>query len=154
MSSTPPSLVTHLASQIHDLIRLGENHTLTWAAQVDPTYWMQISAHEGNRQYLMLQFILPPHLTLRQTNDIVKQFGGRHIQADRRECLYYYVMRSTSWEELLARADRAAELCAALMHALWGATTVDEVELLGARGPNLPLSAIECGPITRRLLPS
>lgn len=135
---------------------MGPGHALTWAnnkahqplqhiVQSGNIYdWLQVSVQGGECCHLMIQFVLPegledvarPHM-----DTLFMQYGWTNEQADGRVCLVYYVAQSTSPRQLLDEAETAAAQCAEMMARLWQARSLDDIALLGARGPHLPHKA-------------
>ena len=135
MQTQPPSVTALLTAQIEEAIRLGPLHTLTWAARTSPRRWFQLTVHGGRQHYLMLQVLLPTHLSRDRFDNLFRQYSWRNIQADGSLCLVYYLGRFESSEQLYAQAGRMAEQCAGAMRLLWDATEPDHIVLLSLCGP-------------------
>ena len=146
------SLTTYLTTQLQEIICMGPGHALTWAgnkehqplqriAQSRHAYdWLQVSVQGGECCHLMIQFVLPEGLedaARTRMDALFMQYGWTHEQADGRECLVYYVAQSESARELLDHSSSVAAQCAQVMGRLWQARTLDDIALLGARGPRL-----------------
>ncbi len=139
MSNFALNLPTYLTVQIQQIVGYGSNHFITWADRRDWRDWLQVSVHETSRFYLAVQFPLPEHISKRQLDRLFQQPGWNQVQAGNRECPIYYLAYSDSLEELGKNAGRIALLCASAMTLIWEVGEVEEVALLGARGPNIPL---------------
>ena len=146
------SLTTYVATQLQEIICMGPGHALTWAGNkehqplhhiVQPghaTDWLQVSVQGGECCHLMIQFVLPEGLedAARPYMDtLFMQYGWTHEQADGRECLVYYVGQSADARTLLDQSEIIAAQCVYVMGRLWQARTLDDIALLGARGPRL-----------------
>lgn len=132
---------------------MGPGHALTWAdnrahqplqqiARRDERRhdWLQVSVQGGAKCHLMVQFLLPETFTdacKYRMDTLFAQYGWTNEQADGRECLVYYVAQSPDPRHLLDEAEYAAQQCAQVMASLWQARNVDDIALLGARGPKL-----------------
>jgi hypothetical protein len=131
------TLPTYLTVQIQEIITYGVHHYLTWAKREEWQLWLQISVHESTHYQLCIQFPLPSHCSQSTLDRIFQQRGWAQVGLS--QSLTYYLASSTNIEELSARAERIAQQCALAMQYLWGVQGVEELLLLGARGPNLPL---------------
>jgi hypothetical protein len=129
----------YLTREIEKLIRLGPIHSITWVSRSDPGRWMQVSVHDGSEHYLAVMCVLPPNIPVSVVNRALGKPGRTQHQANRGTCLIYYLAQSEDSAALLASAESAADRCAAIAKVLWNASTVDQFELLGSRGPKLPL---------------
>jgi hypothetical protein len=139
MSDIAPSVETYLLNQIRELIRLGPIHALTWVSQSDPGSWLQLSVHDGEQHYLTALCVLPPRGAKKQLDRLLGKTGRRQPQANQGVSLIYYLIPSDSAVHLMSQAAKAAHEIATILAFLWKATTVQQIELLGARGPKLPL---------------
>jgi len=139
MSSFALNLPTYMEVQIQQIVGYGSNHFITWADGRDWCDWLQISVHYTNRYYLSIQFPLPEHIAKRHLDRLFQQPGWNQAQVGSRDCPVYYLAHSDTLDELSAKAGRVALLCASAMSLLWEVERVEEVALLGARGPNIPL---------------
>lgn len=139
MSDISPSVVTYLTEEIRELIRLGPVHAMTWVSHSDPGCWMQISVHEGSEHYLTVLCVLPPRITKQQLDKLLGKVGRRQTQANHGTCVIYYLAQSDGSARLYEQAPQAAEQCAAIVSLLWNVRTTEQFQLLGARGPRIPL---------------
>ncbi len=139
MSVFALNLPTYLTVQIQQIVGYGSDHFITWADKRDWHDWLQVSVHYTNRYYLSVQFPLPEPSYKRQMDRLFQQPGWNQVQAGDRDCPVYYLAHSDTLEELVSKAERIGLLCASAMAILWEAQSVEEVALLGARGPNIPL---------------
>jgi len=142
MNASLISVETYLTVQIQEIVGYGALHALTWASKARPADWLQASVHLGDDCYLMVQCVLPDSADKRCLDGAFGQSGWVAVQVDARDCLIYYVARCGSRDELRRRAEAAARMCAEAMFLLWGVVSLDELALLGARGPGLSL---QCG---------
>lgn len=142
MQTKPPSIAALLTAQIEEAIRLGPLHTLTWTAKATPGHWFQLTVHGGRQHYLMLQVVLPVHLSRDRFDNLFRQFSWRNIHADGSVSLVYYLGRAGSPEQLYAQAGRMAEQCAEAMRVLWNATEPDHIMLFSLCGPYRTLRAV------------
>lgn len=146
------SLTTYVVTQLQEIICMGPGHALTWASnkehqplqrvvQSGRAYnWLQVSVQGGEGCHLMIQFVLPEGLedVSRPCMDtLFMQYGWTHEQADGRECLVYYVGQSADARTLLDQSEDFAAQCVEVMGRLWQARTLEDIALLGARGPRL-----------------
>jgi hypothetical protein len=139
MNASLISVETYLTVQIQEIAGYGALHSLTWARKSDPDHWLQLSVHGGDGCYLMVQCLLPEGADKRCLDAAFDQFGWVATQVDQSDCLIYYLARCGSYDELRTRAADAARRCAEAMFLLWGVTGIEELALLGARGPRLSL---------------
>jgi hypothetical protein len=139
MNASLISVETYLTVQILEIIGYGPLHALTWARRTEPNHWLQVSVHRGDSCHLMVQCVLPEGMNRRSLDAAFNQVGWTNLQADRNDCLVYYLARSGSYEELCERAPEAARQCAKAIYLLWGVASLEELALLGARGPRLTL---------------
>jgi hypothetical protein len=109
---------------------------------------MQISVHDGAEHYLTVLFVLPPHISKRNLDRVMGKVGRKQMQVNHGSCLVYYLAQSKDADALLEQAAYSAEQCAAIAELLWNATDVGDFELIGARGPKLPLYEINSPEIT------
>jgi hypothetical protein len=142
------SVVMYLTNEIRELIRLGPVHSLTWVSNIDPGRWMQISVHDGAEHYLTVLCVLPPHISKKNMDKLLGKVGRRQAQVNHGTCLVYYLAQSCDAQSLLEQAGSSAEQCAAIAQLLWNANSVGDFELIGARGPKLPLYDINVPAIT------
>ncbi len=99
MGAQPFSIETYLTVQILEMIGLGPLHALTWAGKMDLDHWLQMSVHGGQTNYLMIQCVLPERVNKGRVDRAFGHTGWIHFQADRRDCLVYYLARSESqWD--------------------------------------------------------
>lgn len=135
MTAKSPNLCASLTPQIETIIRLGPLHAITWTVRAAPDWWMQVSVHDGRKHYLMLQVLLPPHISSGQCDRALREFSWRQRQVDGRVCLVYYLGRANSTEKLLAQSEEIAEQCAAAMSLLWNVTHPDQIAASAPTGP-------------------
>ena len=164
------SLEAYLTVQLQEIICMGPGHTMMWADNKDHQPiaelgrrenrhdWLQVSVQGGAKCHLMIQFLLPETFTdagKRRMDTLFAQYGWTTELADGRECLVYYVAQSPDARRLLDEAEFAAQQCAIVMTYLWQARNVEDIALLGARGPRLaPVQAVSrpAGQQTTRML--
>jgi hypothetical protein len=139
MSEPSPSIVTYLTDEIRELIRLGPVHAMTWVSERDPGCWMQVSVHEGSEHYLTVLCVLPPRVTKTQLDKLLGKVGRRQTQANHGTCLIYYLAQSDGPVQLYEQSPVAAQQCASIIELLWNVQTVEQFQLLGTRGPRIPL---------------
>ena len=132
------SLTKFLAGQIQEIVGYGPLHALAWSAKTQEDHWIQLSVHGGSQHYLMVQFVLPEHLSRQQFDSTFHQISWQNWQADRNICLVYYLARSASAERLMDQIPPIAAQCAEAMRLLWNVTQEEQVGLLAACGPRLP----------------
>ena len=145
---TSKSVITYLAEEIRELIRLGPLHAMTWNSEDDPGRWLQLSMHGGEEQYLSVMCVLPPGVKKGDVDRLVGRVGRRQSQANHGLCLVYYLGRCESVRELSAQAEVMAEQCATLLSFLWKANAEEQIRRIGARGPRIPYRKEELAAIT------
>ncbi len=141
---------------------MGPGHALTWAdnradqplhqvaSRENLHDWLQVSVQGGAKCHLMVQFLLPETFTdmrKHRMDSLFAQYGWTHEQSDGRECLVYYVAQSPDPRRLLDEAEFAAQQMAQAMASLWQARSVEDIALLGARGPKLTKSCAVARPV-------
>ena len=141
---------------------MGPGHALTWAdnrarqplhqfaSRENRHDWLQVSVQGGAKCHLMVQFLLPGTFTdacKHRMDSLFAQYGWTHEQADGRECLVYYVAQSPDPRHLMDQAEYAAGQMAQVMASLWQARNVEDIALLGARGPKLAKSCAVARPM-------
>lgn len=139
MSNFAFNLPTYLTVQIQQIVEYGSNHFITWADRRDWRDWLQITVHRTNRYYLSVQFPIPEDIPQRRLDSIFQQPGWNQVLAGDRNCPVYYLAHSDSIEELAQKSERVGLLCASAMALLWEVAEVEDVALLGARGPGIAL---------------
>lgn len=139
MNNSNDSLVSYLTQELQDLIKLGPVHALTWVSSSDPGRWLQVSVHDGNEHYITALFVLPPRISKSVVDNALGKTGRRQNQTNHGTCLLYYLARTRNAEELLQSSSSAAQQCAEIMKVLWKVQSPEHFELLGARGPKIPL---------------
>ena|SRR5579871_2082122 len=142
MNASLISVETYLTVQIQEIVGYGALHALIWAPGANPSNWLQLSVHCGAGCHLMVQCRLPEGVDKRCVDTAFGEVGWITMQADEKDCLIYYPARSDSYDELQERAVETARRCAEAMFMLWGVTALDELALLGARGPRLSLHRV------------
>jgi hypothetical protein len=143
MSDNILTVETYLTVQIQEIVGYGALHVLTWARNDDLRHWLQLSVHHGDGCYLMVQCVLTEQTDKHHLDRIFHQTGWVNMQADRGDALVYYLARSRSDAELKDRVPEAAQRCTEAISALWNVATVEQLALVGARGPRLTLQPLQ-----------
>lgn len=133
----------YMTEQIRDLILLGPVHAFTYVSQRDPGCWMQISVHAGVQHYLTVLCVVPPNASLKELDKALNKVGRKQTQANQGAFVIYYLGLSESAGELLMQTGVMAQQCAQIVAVLWKARSRDQLALLGARGPRIPLPAAD-----------
>ncbi len=135
------TLQTYLTVQIQEIIGLGPLHALTWAPREGLNCWLQLTVHGGKEHFVAVEARLPAGVCRRKLDRIFGQTGFARPQHDGSECVLYYLGRTRSPEKLMSSVAALARRTADAMQLMWRVSAVEEVALLAARGPRLPIAA-------------